>query len=466
MTDDSLSIGFYELPGPSTRSRKELATLRRAGVTIGCVAPPRWSQRLEDWGLERIPARVGGGHRLRGDLERRIRTVDVSTSAGRRQQKLWQSVLDQPTPQIARRPADLNILAYEWVAAAEALSSWPAHIYWAADLDALPAVVWAAQSRPGSRVVYDAHELFMRLEYLDVGQLGDWEAIARDFIPQVDLTLTVCTGIADILAREYGARRVEVVANLAAPATGTRPRLRDMLGLRPDDPLAVHVGNVVPNRRPELAIHLLAREPRLHVAFVGEVRQDTDRMILDLARSHGVSDRLHIIDPVPLDELTSFLVGTDLSLILYSPRTSPNLLLAMPNKLYDSLAAGVAVVATEGTAAGDFVSRERVGRTFVDGSAEALAGAVRDLLDDNGLRTELAARREEFAWPTAEPFLVDRVTALGHSALETVIEPLPSGTAPTHGPAAPAPSWSRHPLVRGRKAAAWRLRRLSRWLEP
>ena len=474
MADHQRSLVLFELPVPTTRSRRQMASLQRSGISVAAVHAPKDAERVAGFGIQTVPAAMGRGHRLRGEIQRKIRTAESATWLGHRQQALWRAALDMPTPQIAHRSADLNILAYEWVAGAEALVAQPADIYWAADLDALPPVVWAGRASPGTRLVYDAHELFMRLDYLDPLQLPEWDAIARQFVPKVDLVLTVCDGIADILRVEYGARRVQVVHNLAVAGRPTSRDVRQALGLPAGTPLAVHIGNVVPNRRPELAVPLLEKLEALHVVFVGEIRQQQDVRVREQAVLAGVQDRLHIIDPVPVDELISFVAGADLSLVLYSPMTSDNLRLALPNKLFDSLAAGLPLVAAHGTEAAAYVINRNLGRGFDDGDADSLAKAVQGILNDHMLRERVSSRRHDFEWAAGEPMF----TKLVHKLAATATPEGPdgaSGDAPAAFPPRPAtdplgnprpPSWRHRPVARARKAAAWRLRRLSNVLDP
>ncbi|MBB5788410.1 glycosyltransferase [Jiangella mangrovi] len=461
MSERPLSISLYEVPVPTTRSAREMDSLRRAGFEVAAVHQPARAGAVTGLGMEGIPAAVGNKHPLRTALQRKIRRAGEDP-LGERQSKLWLTVLEQPTPQLQARSADLNILAYEWVAAAEALVARPAHVYWAADLDALPAAVWAAEVNEGSRLVFDAHELFTELDYLDPAQLGDWDEIARTFIPKADLVLTVCDGIADILSDRYGARRVEVVPNLAVPGDPSPTSIRRELGLPELTPLAVHVGNVPANRRPELAVELLAKSPQLHVAFVGEVRQQQDEKLYELAEPLGVRDRLHFVPPVPGNELVSFLRDADASLIMYSPKTSANLRLAMPNKLFDALAAGLPVVATEGTAAADYVEKEQLGATFADGDATQMAAAVEAVLRDEQMPQRIADRYAEFVWPSNEERLAGLITELARSAEPAeVLEFRPVGTPV---PRAPAPSWRANPVGRAKRAVGWRLTKLRKRL--
>jgi glycosyltransferase involved in cell wall biosynthesis len=81
---------------------------------------------------------------------------------------------------------------------------------------------------------------------------------------------------------------------------------------------------------------------------------------------------------------------------------------ALPNKLFDYLHAGLPVVVSDCRAMAEFVHRYRVGRTFAAGDAEALAAALRETIAERGmLRANIAAASERFCWEREEPALLD-----------------------------------------------------------
>jgi glycosyltransferase involved in cell wall biosynthesis len=312
-------------------------------------------------------------------------------------------------------------------------------------------------------VIFDSHELFPELDTLDPLQAPHWRDIAQRFVPQVDLVLTVSDGIARELRDRYRAVRVEVIDNLAATGGTPSDTVRSRLGLPETEPLIIHVGTVSPQRRPELAVDLLARLPEAHLAFVGEIRGGLEAPLRQRAERLGVAERLHVVDPVPLDELVEFLSDADAGVILSSPERSLNLKLTVPNKLYDYLAAGLPVVATAGLPPADIAVQERVGAAFVDGDVTSLAAAMRTVLGDDELRARARARRSEWTWALHEERLVRLVRQQAEQAT------LPS----VHRDTAAAAAEPQHAnnarsafSARVRKAASWRLRRLAARLEP
>jgi glycosyltransferase involved in cell wall biosynthesis len=451
-------IALYEVPLPSSRTVRVMSTLTAAGYDVSAVHHPRYADRVSSVGLGSIPVALGGGNPLTARVSAALAAAEKA--GDERGARLWRAVQATPVPPLMPRPGDLDVLVHQWLSVAPALAAVEADVYWAADLDALPAVVWAAAAVPGSRVVLDAHELFPELDYLDPAQRPEWAQIARDLVPHVDELITVGDEMADRWRADYGARSVHAIGNLAPrPEPLDGPDLRASLGLDAATPLAVHVGNVVPNRRPELAVELLERWPELHVALVGEVRYGLDATLAELAEHAGVADRLHLVAPVPTAQLEPFVATADVALILYSPERSTHLRVTMPNKLFDALAAGVPVVATEGLAPARYLAERGLGRSFRDGDVDDLAAAVREVVGDEAMRDRARRTRAEARWPAVEGELLAVVADVAGAASVVHAEPArPEGApAPRANPARPG---------RVRRAVAHRLRRLADQVSP
>jgi glycosyltransferase involved in cell wall biosynthesis len=270
-------------------------------------------------------------------------------------------------------------------------------------------------------VVYDAHELFCDLEYLPSVYRAAWRAIADQFVPLASVVITVSDPIAELLRDEHRAQRTVVLPNHALPGNPPRARIRQVLGLSEHTPLAVHIGNVGPTRNPQAALDLLFDFPDIHVAFVGATNTNTARELQALAAARGVADRLHLVPAVSQSELTGFIQDADLSVILYTANAARNLELAMPNKLFDSLAAGLPVIAADGTAAAEFVERRRLGRAFDPGRVGDLAASARALLADGMTTSRAREHRHEFFWTSVEPILASLMEELAPPAPVAVL---------------------------------------------
>lgn len=276
------------------------------------------------------------------------------------------------------------------------------------DLDTLYAAVTYARWS-GAKVVYDAHEL-------ERHRNAEWTAarhliidsLEKFGIRRADAVITVSEGIADWYAREYGTARPSVVLNsppLSAAVVAGDPTedLRGQLGLPADARVVAYVGKVTRGRGVETLVGALEHlGPDYHLVVLGP-RESYDAQIERLATTAGVRERLHLLPPVPSATVPRTIATADVSA---TPIENVCLSydLALPNKLFDSLYAGVPVVVSDLTEMAAFVREHEIGEVrrqgdatdFASGIAAVVAQRPKGLADADRLR----ALREAVSWET------------------------------------------------------------------
>lgn len=225
-------------------------------------------------------------------------------------------------------------------AALDAIRADPPDLIHANEAIALPAAVRGAADT-GARLLFDAHELSLdqrkgrRLEHRLAAPLYRW--LLETYAPRCDAMITVSPRIAAIYARELGVA-CGVVRNAppyrAAPFRSTDPHCIRL----------VHHGMALRGRRLEDAIALvgaLDRRFRLRLmlvpgsnGYVEELRELADR------RAHG---RVEFHPPVPADDVTDAIADCDIGLALVPP-IDESYRLALPNKFFEYLMAGLGVL--------------------------------------------------------------------------------------------------------------------------
>lgn len=392
-----VDIAVYEVHRPSSRTLKMMQTMSRQGIAAAAVGRQSDEGFFDSNQIRRIPTNTGQPGPATTRARRMLRDPDPVRPAVAR------AALDSGIPPFSVHSHDPATLANDWLTAAVSLARADAHLYWAADLNALPPVVWAAHAVPGSGVVFDSHELFTELDYLHPSLKSDWETISRILLPRVDLAITVGDAIGRVLTERFGAPTPLTIPNFAAhPQEPCAATLKKTLSLDERTPLCVHVGNITASRNPGLAVDLLCQLSDLHFAFVGEVREDQEVRTRNYALEMGVDDRLHFVAPVSQRELVGYISDANVSAILYSPWRCEHLRLTMPNKLYDSLAAGIPVVAAHPSEPAMFLRQSGLGRSFTDGDVDSLAQAVSDCLTDDSITDRVRRRMHDFIWSQVE----------------------------------------------------------------
>jgi glycogen(starch) synthase len=257
------------------------------------------------------------------------------------------------------------------------------------DLDTLPAA-WLASRRDGTRLVYDSHEIYADQEP-DPPRIFRRVALAleRATARRADAVVTVSEPIADELRRTLGLRR-PVIAWLNCPErSGGDPQAAEPGALR-----AVYQGAMGPGRPLadllDAAAHGEGFELALRVVGVDEqaLRQEI--------AARGLEGRVRLEAPVAPDRLVEALGEFEVGLIINRPVTR-NDELVFPNKLFEYLMAGLAVVVPRLPGLAPLVEGEGIGVTFEPGRPDLLGRALQELAADPDRVQELRRRARALA---------------------------------------------------------------------
>ena len=135
------------------------------------------------------------------------------------------------------------------------------------------------------------------------------------------------------------------VTELTAPAAPTGA-LRARLGIE-REPLVLHQGAPAPDRGGEQLIEAMAELPAAHLVFLGSSPfSGYEDGLRERAVAAGLGDRVHFLPSVPLDRLLEHTADADVGVSLLQD-TCENHRLALPNKVFEYVAAGVPVVVSE-----------------------------------------------------------------------------------------------------------------------
>jgi glycosyltransferase involved in cell wall biosynthesis len=314
---------------------------------------------------------------------------------------------------------------------ANACADWAplADVYHGHDLTGLPAALAAAR-RNGAPVIYDSHEIF--LEAGSTAKRPRWarwffRRLEQGWINQAAALVTVNRSLEEILTKRYHPRRTVVVHNTPGRWTAPVPPrhlMRAALGLGPDVPIALYHGGFSLHRGlEELAAAIL--EPGLgdvHAVFLGYGNRREWLEAESLDPRYG--GRLHVLPAVTPAQLLDWVVDADVGVMPIQTSTL-NHYLSTPNKLFECLAAGVPVVASDFPEMRRIVLGNPTGPLGVlcrpDDPADVARG-IRAILDmpaaeRAALRQRcLDAAHERWNWETESAHLVELYADLRRSA--------------------------------------------------
>lgn len=293
----------------------------------------------------------------------------------------------------------------------------PAAVYHASDLYVLPALTGVAR-RQQARIVYDARELYPYVAST-VGRPWIrvfWWLVERSHIRKADLVLTVSNGIADKLADLYDIPRPTLLYNVPEiTAIPERRSLRGTSDLSFNSVLILHQGQMRPDRGCELLVDAMRDVDGAILVFLGDgpLRPRLEAQ----AAAARISSRVVFVDAVPPDELLAYTASADIGVTLLQD-TCLNHRLALPNKLFEYLAAHVPVIASDLSEIRKVVSTYDVGQVVEPGNRTDLVAALNQAVIDKTLRERwrrnIPRALETFNWRQAsEQFLHVYKTLLG-----------------------------------------------------
>lgn len=268
------------------------------------------------------------------------------------------------------------------------------------------AVARAAASGRTVPWIYDAHEWVPGLSRYGgrtARVVAAWAALEKRWAARADRVITVSSPLAEALTERHQLRRPpEVVLNVppfeGTPALadgGEAGGVRTAAGVPAEATLLVYSGGVQAARGVETAVAALGHLPGVHLAVVAvpSVHTPAVAAVRSAAERAGVAGRVHILPGVPPDRVVAFLRSADIGLIPLQHFGSHEMALA--NKLFEYLHAGLPMVVSDCRAQADFVREHDLGEVHPAGDGAALAAAVNRVL----------ARREQISARLADPQL-------------------------------------------------------------
>ena len=234
----------------------------------------------------------------------------------------------------------------------------------------------------GKPVIFDAHEHYpnaiMSKKYLK-SWLKKPVRFAYEMIEKI--CLPILSGViytTDEVGERYQKYRSCKIENYP---------LTDMFTVhdgKKDRRLVLYLGGITPIRgirqMTEAFIMTADKHPDAAFQFVGRFESEAfEREIKEMVEKSGHSDRITFAGSVPYSEIESYLSRASIGVIPYLPE--PNHLVCLPNKLFEYMAAGTAVVASDFPHYRKVVENSNSGRLVDPESPSAIAGALSALLE-------------------------------------------------------------------------------------
>lgn len=279
-----------------------------------------------------------------------------------------------------------------------------------------PAILLRSSAR--ARVVYDMDSM------LGESLVSKWRllrpaerllrALERAVIRRADAVFAVCNDLARHVTVDAPGVPVFLIEDVALPSQplcgGAEP-LRELLGIR--GALALYVGNLQHYQGVEQVVRAMAQLPEasdLTLVLIGGSPDEVSR-IRSLVRKLHLEERVYLLGPRPLAQLTGFLEQAD---ILVSPRLRGS---NTPMKVYSYMNSGTSILATRIASHTQVLDDDCA--FLVEPNAQALAKGLAALAADAALRTRLGAAARRLAVERYSLEAFRRKVCAAYQTLET-----------------------------------------------
>jgi glycosyltransferase involved in cell wall biosynthesis len=211
--------------------------------------------------------------------------------------------------------------------------------------------------------------------------------------------VTITSGLAEDLTRRFGPRE-----RLAVVPDGTRAvQVSDSRTPPQEGPLTVgYAGHLYAWKGVDILLQAIAKVPGIHGLIVGghDKEQDLSRLRA-LAGRLGIDERVTFTGQVAPASVQALLARASV-LALPNPASAISTRATSPLKLFEYMAAGRAIVASDLPALREVLTHEVNGLLVAPGDPDALAAGIRRLSGDPDLRDRLARTARdtaaEYSW--------------------------------------------------------------------
>ncbi|MCX6430215.1 MAG: glycosyltransferase [Actinobacteria bacterium] len=247
-------------------------------------------------------------------------------------------------------------------------------------------------------LIYDSHEWWLgrQRQYRPTPFTDGREArLERKLVQQASAVITVGKSIGDLMRLQREAKNVRVVRN-------SFPKTSDTSSLVTTPPKGViYAGRVDAFRELETIIYA-SKTVSISITWMGDYANQWATQWVPIARASGIE----VLPSQSLSAVTTAMQNAGLAFVTHSDQFESHRL-ALPNKLFHAVQAGVPVIATNVSELAGVVREFDLGELYEAGNAESMQKAIERAIDRHSdLVSNVNAAKGAMSWETDEKVLV------------------------------------------------------------
>ncbi len=294
-------------------------------------------------------------------------------------------------------------------------SRYSPHVFVAHDLPILPLAKQVAD-RCGARLVYDSHELYSE-QALSEREKRRWAQIEAKYIGACDVVITVNLSIAMELERRYGIHGVKIIYNAerscnAPIKTGS---FHKMFNLSTDKKILLFQGGLSAGRNLEVLVDAMQYIQNASVVLIILGDGLSLKTLHAKTRSKALIQKVFFHPAVAQKDLLALTAQADAGVIPYQA-TCLNNHLCTPNKLFEFIAAGLPILASDLPEIRKIVEGQSIGLVGDTSTSTRLASLMNAFFSDKQRfacwEANLTMVRKTICWEAEEKKLLDIYRAL------------------------------------------------------
>ena len=236
----------------------------------------------------------------------------------------------------------------------------------------------------GAHLVYDSHEYFTGVPELENSHFkrGVWKRIERWIFPKLEHVFTVNDSIAKLYKDEYGVE-VKVVRNvplLSARDKQVKWKTKIQLGLPEQKRIVLLQGaGINVDRGGEETVQAMQYVKNAILLIIGS--GDVIGKLKQMTKELQLDEKIMFISKLPFQELMQYTHHADIGITL-DKDTNINYRYSLPNKLFDYIHSGIAVLASPLVEVAKIVRQYDVGELTESHDPEHVADKIERMISD------------------------------------------------------------------------------------